>query len=230
VSRTATERWARATLDHRFADATLLARALAHSGQARDAAFERLEFLGDRVLGLAIAAMLLERFPGEDEGALARRHAALALRAALAEVAEAVGLDTVATLPGATLPGRDPTAERGRAAVLADTFEAVLGALYLDGGWAPAAAAIERLWRPLVERAERPPEDAKTRLQEWAQARGLGLPCYRSTRTEGPDHAPWFRASVAVGAFGEAEATGTSKRAAETRAAEALLARLEPGP
>lgn len=220
-----TERWARATLDHRFADATLLSRALAHSGQARDAAFERLEFLGDRVLGLAIAAMLLERFPGEDEGALARRHAALARREALAEVAEAVGLDTVATLPG-----KDPTAERGRAAVLADTFEAVLGALYLDGGWATAAAAIERLWRPLVERAERPPEDAKTRLQEWAQARGLGLPCYRATRTEGPDHAPWFRASVAVAAVGEAEATGTSKRAAETRAAEALLARLEPGP
>ncbi len=220
-----TERWARATLDHRFADATLLARALAHSGQARDAAFERLEFLGDRVLGLAIAAMLFERFPGEDEGALARRHAALARREALAEVAEAVGLDTVATLPG-----KDPTAERGRAAVLADTFEAVLGALYLDGGWAPAAAAIERLWRPLVERAERPPEDAKTRLQEWAQARGLGLPSYRSTRTEGPDHAPWFRASVAVAAVGEAEAIGTSKRAAETRAAEALLARLEPGP
>ncbi|MGH6717761.1 MAG: ribonuclease III, partial [Alphaproteobacteria bacterium] len=198
-----------------------------HSGQAAgDGAFERLEFLGDRVLGLAVADMLLERFPHETEGALARRHAALVQREALAEVSETVGLADVATLPGAG----DPTAERGRAAVLADTFEAVLGALYLDGGWTPAAAAIGRLWRPLLERAERPPEDAKTRLQEWAQARGLGLPCYRSARTEGPDHAPWFLARVAIADVGAAEATGTSKRAAERRAAEALLARLAPGP
>lgn len=226
-SSSAAERWAKAVLRHRFTDAGLLGRALVHSGQAGgDASFQRLEFLGDRVLALAVAGVLYERFPDEAEGALARRHAALVRREALAEVAEAVDLAGAATLPGLG----DPTAERGRAVVLADTFEAVLGALYLDGGWSVADATVRRLWRPLLERAPQPPEDAKTRLQEWAQARGLGLPDYRSARTEGPDHAPSFRAWVAIADTGEAEATGPSKRVAERRAAEAMLDRLVAGP
>lgn len=219
------EDWALETMGHRFTDPTLLSRALIHSGApGGDLAFERLEFLGDRVLALAVAAMLHARFGAEDEGALARRHAALARRETLAEVAATIGLDRVATMPGAG----DSNAERGRAAILADTLEAVLGALYLDAGFERARAAIERLWRPIMERAVSPPEDPKTALQEWAQARGLGLPIYRTARAEGPDHAPSFRASVTIGGAGEACATGASKRLAERAAAEALLIRVAP--
>jgi ribonuclease-3 len=111
--------------------------------------------------------------------------------------------------------------------MLADALEAVLGALYLDAGWDAAQGVVVRLWRPrLGTPGERAPQDAKTRLQEWAQARGLGLPRYRAERLEGPDHAPNFRATVAVGELEEARAVGPSKRAAERAAAEVLLARV----
>lgn len=218
------ETWARDILGHAFRDANLLRAALAHGGAGTGGeAFQRLEFLGDRVLALAVADLLHAAFPAEREGDLARRHATLVSRDGLAEVAAACGLDQVATLPD---PG-DPTAARARPVLMADTFEALLGALYLDGGWDAARRAVERHWRPLALRAAEPPRDAKTRLQEWAQARGAGLPRYQTRRGEGPDHAPAFVAEVEV-AGTSAAAAGPSKREAERAAATALLERVAP--
>jgi ribonuclease-3 len=214
------EPWARETLGHVFGDTGLLRAALTHSGApAGGQRFQRLEFLGDRVLALVLAEHLLEAYPADTEGDLARRHAALVSREALAEVATACGLAQVATMPSTD----DPTAARGRVVILADTLEAVLAAVHLDAGWDAARQAVLRLWRPLLGRRDEAPKDPKTRLQEWTQARGAGLPSYRTRRAEGPDHAPAFVAEVEVAGAGSASARGPSKRAAERAAAAMLL-------
>jgi ribonuclease-3 len=188
--------------------------------------YERLEFLGDRVLGLVIADLLWRRFPNEPEGPLTRRHAQLVRRETLARVASMIGLDRHLKLsPAEAAAGaaRNPT-------ILADACEAVIAAIYLDGGFPAAFAFVERLWAPLIAEMEIPPRDPKTVLQEWAQARGLGLPTYQLTATSGPDHAPHFTISVRLAGFEETSATASSKRAAETGAAAALLERLSTGP
>lgn len=206
-------------LGHAFRSDTLLDRALTHSG-AGGADFERLEFLGDRVLALVIARLLYETFPTDDEGALGRRHAALVRREALAEVAEAIGLSDVLTGPAGE------TSRAARATVLADALEAVIAAIYLDGGLAVAEGCIRRLWGPRIAAVAQPTPDSKTALQEWAQGRGLPLPSYAVERREGPDHAPIFRATVTVEGLRPAEGEGPSKRLAERAAAAALLQRL----
>ncbi len=208
-----------------FRDPTLLAAALAHSSlrAAGEAiAFERLEFLGDRVLGLLVAELLLERFGREREGEIARRHAVLVGGDTLAGLARALGLGPALRLA----PGQDGATTRGQSGVLADAFEALLAAIYLDGGLDPARALIHRLYGPLLETASVPPRDAKTALQEWAQSRALPLPAYQTRRVEGPAHRPAFAVEVAVAGRPPAEGHGASKRAAEQAAAAALLARL----
>ena len=213
-----------AALGHRFSDPALLAQALVHSsasgrtGQAN----ERLEFLGDRVLGLVIADLLFRRFGDEDEGALARRFAVLVSRESLAQVAGAVGLAGHLKLAR----GEDDSGGRANPAILADACEAVIAALYLDGGLDGARSFIERAWAELVEQDLRPPQDAKTSLQEWAQGKGLKLPLYSVAAAAGPPHDPVFTVEVRVEGYPPARADGRSKRSAEQAAAALLLDRL----
>jgi len=211
-------------LGHRFQNATLLHQALTHPSAAGPQApsYERLEFLGDRVVGLIIADLLIQRFPREAEGALARRHAALVRRETLAQVAEALALgDHVIFARGEREAGTG-----GNPAILADAMEAVIGALFLDGGLAAASGFVVPFWTPLMEADDTPPQDAKTALQEWAQGRGLPLPAYREVDRQGPDHAPRFTVEVVVEGEAPARGRGASKRLAEQAAAEDLLARV----
>jgi ribonuclease-3 len=211
-------------LGHRFADQALLTQALTHRGaRAVDRPIgtnERLEFLGDRVLGLVIAEALLAAFPDENEGALAARLAALVSAPALARVADGFGLaQFIKVAPGQRADDRTT-------AVLADACEAVIGALYLDGGLGIAARFINDHWAALIREDVRPPKDAKTTLQEWAQGRGLPLPVYRTITESGPAHAPHFVMEVAIEGFPAAQGEGRTKRGATQAAAAALLARL----
>ncbi len=212
-------------LGHGFARPELLARALTHPSAAHrqggiDDSYERLEFLGDRVLGLIVADLLMARFPREPEGALALRHAELVRRETLAEVAAEIGLDRYLRLA----KGEEAAGERQNPALLANACEAVIGALYLDGGLVVAWAFVERLWGARLAADARPPQDAKTALQEWAQARALGLPKYREVGREGPAHEPHFMIEVAVEGQETARGEGRSKRLAEQAAATRLLA------
>lgn len=214
-------------LGHRFADRTLLAEALTHSSATgRDRgrrSNERLEFLGDRVLGLVIADLLIAHYPAEGEGDLSRRHAALVRREALAEVAGDLGAARWLVV------GRseEEAGGRGNPALLANVVEALIGALYLDAGLGAAERFIRQQWLPRLESMAVPPRDAKTALQEWAQSRGLGLPAYEVAAVAGPAHAPRFDVSVSLAGFAPGRAVAGSKRAAEQAAAEQLLALLE---
>ena len=220
-----------AAVGHSFARPELVAEALTHRSAldrqpALKATFphgnERLEFLGDRVLSLAMADLLLRRFPDEREGDLARRHGALVRAGTLVEVAEAVGLAVYIRLgESERLSGAvKPT-------ILADALEALLGAIYFDGGYEVAARCVERLWADRVSSDSAAPRDPKTALQEWAQARRLPLPAYREADREGPPHAPLFVVEVTVKGHATARGRGGSKREAERLAALELLARLE---
>lgn len=215
------------TLNHTFADVSLLERALTHTSAADtpNDSFERLEFLGDRVLGLIVARLLFESFPHEEEGALARRFAALTRREALARVAQDIDLGACLNLSIA----EDEAGGRDNPAILADACEAVLGALYLDGGLDRVDVFVRRYWVAMMDEDLAPPKDAKTALQEWAQARGLGLPHYTDIESSGPSHAPTFIISVSVSGEKPQQAKGSSKRAASLAAAEKLLAVLESG-
>ncbi|HEX5080004.1 MAG TPA: ribonuclease III [Geminicoccaceae bacterium] len=216
-----------ATLGHRFAERALLTEALTHSsatGRGRSGrSNERLEFLGDRVLGLVIADLLIGRYPREGEGDLSRRHAALVRRETLAEVGRDLGVAQWLVV------GRSEEDAGGRAnpALLANVVEALIGALYLDAGLAAAERFILEHWSPRLETMAVPPRDAKTTLQEWAQSRGLGLPVYEVAAVAGPAHAPRFDVSVSLAGFAPGRAVAGSKRAAEQAAAEELLARVE---
>lgn len=217
-----------ASLGHTFANRDLLREALTHRsavdrqrGRNIDLRHgnERLEFLGDRVLSLAVADLLIRRFPDESEGELARRHAALVRAETLAEVARAIELGARLTLADS----EEATGGRHKPAILADACEAVIGALYRDGGLPAAAAFVERYWTPRIEHDPKPPRDPKTALQEWAQGRGLPLPSYREVGREGPPHAPQFIMEVVVRGRAPAQGGGKTKREAERAAAIAML-------
>lgn len=217
---------AAAIVEHTFGRPALLAEALTHpSASGRGHGYERLEFLGDRVLGLVVADMLLAAFPDEDEGALALRFTSLVRRESLAAIADGIGLATVIEMTR----GEAESGGRENPSTLADALEAVIGALYLDGGLAVAWAFVERLWGARLEAEARPPQDAKTALQEWAQARALGLPKYREVGREGPAHEPYFTLEVEVAGAQPARGEGRSKRLAEQAAAARLLARVRGG-
>jgi ribonuclease-3 len=208
-----------AALGHEFARPSLLAEALTHASTsaARGLSYERLEFLGDRVLGLAMADVLIRSFPAEAEGDLARRHAVLVSRDALVAVARDLDLARYINVQPSATPDRVPES------ILADACEAVLGALYLDAGFEAAARLVERLWESRLDIELPPPRDAKTELQEWVQARGLPLPVYRTVATEGPSHDPAFTVEAYVEGLAPQRAVARSKRAAEQEAARALL-------
>ncbi|MBX9752322.1 MAG: ribonuclease III [Roseococcus sp.] len=210
-------------LGHRFRNPGLLEQALTHRSAADPRrqmldSNERLEFLGDRVLGLCMAEWLAERFPQEREGDLGKRLATLCSQDIIAPIAEAMGLAAALRVP----PSEGRTGLRARATVLADALEAVLGALYLDGGLEVARAMVRREWAAAIEVDAKPPVSAKNRLQEWTLGRGLGLPEYSAVSTTGPSHAPIFVVQVTA-AGRSAEGMGENKRAAEQAAAEAWL-------
>ena len=200
------------------------ARRRGNSGRvnAADTGNERLEFLGDRVLGLLVAEMLLETFPTESEGEIARRHAELVRKETLADVASVLDIAPLIRLP----PEEDQNV-RNNPNLLADACEALIAALYLDGGLDAARGFVTNHWRPRMNAALAPPKDPKTGLQEWAQARGKPLPAYNLVQTKGPPHQPIFTVEVAVEGTEPAQADGLSKRAAERAAAAALFARLK---
>ncbi|NKB50104.1 MAG: ribonuclease III [Alphaproteobacteria bacterium] len=207
------------SLDYSFRDLDILDRALTHTSAGAVHNNERLEFLGDRVLGLAMAEMLLDAFPDEDEGDIGRRFAELVRAETLTQIGRTVGIDGALNLSG----------DAANDGMVADATEAVIAALYLDGGFAEAARFISDHWSPLIKPSDAPPRDAKTALQEWSQAQGIGLPKYRDIAREGPDHAPLFTVEVTTAGHEPALAQGSSKRAAEQEAATLLLAQLGVG-
>jgi len=217
-----------ARLGHEFADRSLIEQALTHPSAASPARpdNQRLEFLGDRVLGLVIAEALIGAFPDAAEGGLAPRYNALVRRETLAEIAVEIGLGAHLRL------GRSESGSGGRrkTAILADAMEAVIAALYLDGGMDPARAFILAEWGPRMDAGQDAPMDAKTRLQEWAQARGMAPPVYALTARGGPDHAPQFTVTARIETGAEASGTAGSKKQAEQAAAAALVAALDLGP
>lgn len=212
-------------LGHHFENQDLLIQALTHSSAVprRAGSNERFEFLGDRVLGLAVAGLLLESFPDEEEGALGYRFSALARAESLARVAATIGLAPHVLLS----ENEEESGGRENANLLADCCEAVIAALYLDGGLEVAEAFIHRHWRPLMAEDPDPPKDAKTVLQEWAQSKGLPLPDYKVIGQKGPAHAPRFTIEATLHEMKPACGQGTSKQAAEQEAARVLLKRIE---
>jgi ribonuclease III len=207
-------------LGYAFNDPSLLKLALSHASNAKHQLNnERLEFLGDRVLGLVIAEALYMRLGTRSEGHMASRLSTLVSGKICAEVAEAVGLRHELLLGGASQRAKiTPT-------MMGDVMEAVIAAVYLDGGLEPAKSAVLRLWEPYFGGIEEPRKDPKTQLQEWALARALPLPEYSILKREGPDHQPMFQVKVAVKGFDVAEGMGASKRMAEQSAADAFSRR-----
>ena len=187
--------------------------------------YERLEFLGDRVLGVVVADLLWRRFEDEPEGDLTRRLTHLVRREALARVAEAIELGSHLVLSRA----ETAAGAASNPGILADACEALIAAIFVDGGFAAASTFIRRLWEPLIEEMEEPPRDPKTALQEWAQARGSTPPTYELVSTSGPDHSPLFTVAASVAGGDRVTATASSKRLAEARAAAGLLDRLITG-
>lgn len=212
-----------ACLGHRFRERTVLLSALSHSSLGSQApaadGFDRLEFLGDRVIGLVVAEMLLAGYPKDGEGDIARRHARLVNRDSLARLARAVDLGRYLHLS----TGEAQSGGRENPAVLADAFEAVIAALYRDGGMTAARDFLVPQFAPLMAEVVVPPRDAKTALQEWAQARGLSLPTYRTLEMSGPAHRPRISVEVKIDGLPPQTAEGPSRRAAEQAAAAALL-------
>ena len=213
-------------IGYRFKDAALLEQALTHISaltgvRNRAGSYQRLEFLGDHVLGLIVSDMLYRAFPKADEGEMSRRLADLVRKEACADVARSIELGQAIRL-GAS---ENHAGGRSRTAILADVCEALVGAVFIDGGYPAASAMIQKLWDQRMRTPARPLRDAKTVLQEWAQARGLPTPAYREVERRGPDHDPEFRVTVELPNRAPAEGLGRSKRAAEQAAAAAMLTR-----
>lgn len=210
-------------LGHQFADRTVLQVALTHTsaidGKPNAASNERLEFLGDRVLGLVIADWLYRCFPEAGEDGLAPRLNALVNRGACARAARDLALGDYVTLS----PSEDTSGGRQKETILADACEAVIAAVFLDGGLAPARALIESVWADQFSAVTLAPRDPKTALQELAAAQGRPAPVYSVIAREGPDHAPRFTIEAQVAGIGRAVGEGAAKRDAEREAARALL-------
>lgn len=206
-------------LGHRFGRPALLLAALTHGSRGGEGQNERLEFLGDRVLGLVIAEALLDADPEAREGLLAPRLNALVRKETCAAVAREIALGEALRL------GRSEMMAGGRKrdALLGDAMEAVIAAVFLDAGFEAARAVVRRLWGERVRDVPQDARDAKATLQEWAQARGLPPPSYEEVGREGPDHAPRFAIEARLSTGEAARGEGTSKRVAEHRAAAALL-------
>lgn len=214
--------WLGDKLGHRPKTLTLFELALTHASRSEEN-YERLEFLGDRVLGLATAAWLYELFPDEPEGKLSRRLNVLVSRAVCSDVARDIGI------PERMRLGKQAREDGAQESdnVLGDAVEALIGAVYLDAGFEAAEDVVQRLWASRVGELERAPKHPKSKLQEWAAAQDRRPPVYELVGRSGPHHAPRFVVKVTIKGVGEAEAEGTTKQDAETAAAEALLAQVK---
>jgi ribonuclease-3 len=212
-----------AALGHRFKDQSLLATALTHMSaeDSRLASYQRLEFLGDRVLGLSVAELLFRQFPQSEEGNLSRRLADLVRKETCAEVALDWNLGQFMRLGEGEILG----GARKNKAILADACEAIIGAVFIDGGYEAARSLVERAFGGRMLKPVRPLRDAKTALQEWAQGKGYPTPTYSERGRSGPDHAPVFVVAAKITGLADAEARGPSKRLAEQAAAETFLRR-----
>jgi ribonuclease-3 len=206
-----------------FKDPSLLERALTHSSAGGEDN-ERLEFLGDRVLGLLIAEMLIEKYPQENEGDLALKLNALVRAESCARAGEAAGLGDAVILA----PSEERSGGRKKGAILGDACEALIAALYLDGGIAAARRFVTTYWTPLMADVHGDLRGPKNALQEWAQGRKLGAPTYKLSKREGPDHAPLFTVDVLVTGYAPVAGEGSNLRSAEQAAAGNFLARLAP--
>ena len=213
-------------LGYRFKDRDLLERALTHisalAGSPSDGPhYQRLEFLGDRVLGLIVADMLYRTFPDESEGDLSRRLGALVRRETCAAVAREWQVASHLRVGMA----EKRSGLRNREAILADVCEALIAAVWMDGGIEAARMVIEKAFAPRMDAAPHAVRDAKSLLQEWALGRGLKTPVYEAVERSGPDHKPVFRIEVVVDGFAAARGEGPSKRVAEQAAADVFLQR-----
>jgi len=207
---------------YKFKKPSLLDEALTHPSLSGTYNYQRLEFLGDRVLGLVIATWLLEAYPREAEGKLNRRFTSLVRRETLAEMSVKLGIAKVIKL----MPGAEAEGTRDKEAVQADVCEAVIGAMYLDGGFPVVESFIRQHWVPLMKGEMDAVKDNKTLLQEWCQARSLPLPTYEVKDRSGPDHSPIFTIEARVDGKGYAVAKGTAKRLAEQESAKELFTAL----
>ena len=210
-----------------FCNIALLRQALMHVSACarRGDSYQRLEFLGDRVLGLAVADLLFETFPGAAEGELSRRLAELVRRETCAEVAAEWGVAPFIILGG----GEAQSGGATKAAILGDICESIIGAVFVDAGFAAAQTLVRNSFAGRLDQAGASRRDPKSALQEWAQGRGLSAPVYRVDRQTGPDHAPHFQISAVIEGFAPAPGEGSSKRNAEQSAAETFLAREKIG-
>ena len=213
-------------IGYRFKDVMLRDAALTHvsalkGSRNRTSSYQRLEFLGDHVLGLVISDLLYRTFPKADEGELSRRLADLVRKETCAEIAVSIELGAAIYLGSSEAN----SGARKRPAILADVCESLIGAVYVDGGYKAAETLIEKLWKVRLEGTAPPQRDPKTVLQEWAQGRGLPTPVYLEVARTGPDHSPVFRVEVKLPNFAPAEGSARSKRAAEQLAAATLLTR-----
>lgn len=206
-------------IGHNFKDETLLKTALTHSSTGARHNYERLEFLGDRVLGLVVSETLYEKFPDEPEGHLAKRLSALVQGSFLAQISREIGL-------GQYIIFSESEAASGGAEnenILADVFESVIGALYLDSNYDTCRNLIKKLWGDRFDIMEKPPQHPKTKLQEWAQSKNLPLPKYKIIKQSGPDHAPVFELSLSLDGYEDIIVTGPSRQEAEKQAAFAFI-------
>jgi ribonuclease-3 len=215
-----------ARLGYAFKNPALLDQALTHisattNGSTRSESYQRLEFLGDRVLDLVVAELLYAKFPDEEEGDLNQRLSELVRAETCADVAVEMDVGSAVKIA----PSEARSGGRKKTALLADACEAVVAAVYLDGGYGPARALIEKFWQKHMLHPRRPPRDGKSVLQEWAASRGLGTPEYKQIERAGPDHDPVFRIEVTVKGFEPAVGEARAKRTAEKAAAIAFLTR-----
>ena len=206
-------------IGHSFSNQRIIQDALTHSSTGQEHNYERLEFLGDRVLGLIVAEMLYKKFPDEPEGDLAKRLSALVQGSLLAEIAQQINL-------GAYVDFSEAERQAGgteNTNILADVFEAVIGALYLDSGFKECHALVEKFWADHFFEMKAPPQHPKTALQEWAQAKSLPLPEYKIVNQSGPDHAPVFDVQLLIEGYDPVIAQGKSRQEAEKLVAQMFL-------
>lgn len=213
-------------IEYQFENIHFLERALTHSSTNDDYNYQRLEFLGDRVLGLVMAHALFSEFKGENEGGLAKRHTALVQGTTCSLIGQKYNIGDYIILSNSEKEAGVHLNEN----IISDVVESMIGAIYIDGGYGEAQRVVLKLWGNIIKTLETAPQDPKTELQEWVQARGLDLPFYEIIDKQGPDHAPKFVIQLSIDGVEPIRAEGTSRRQTEKMAATMMLKKLKQSP